>query len=258
MFADLGDRIEISPADASTYETKGPFAAGLPVAADDLVVKARDLFLAEAAGSPRSFRLTLEKRLPLASGLGGGSSDAAATLALMAHVFGCGGPDEWIALLKMANRLGSDVAACLTGRAVIAEGRGERLEAAPSVPVLDAVLVNPGVALSTVEVFAAVDRAGAPGADRPNLASACGSAAEFALTLKRCRNDLEGAAIPLAPAVAEVLAVLRDAPESLIARMSGSGATCFCLCENAERAKTLARRVRSMRQDWWVRACRLS
>jgi len=164
--------------------------------------------------------------------------------------------DEW--LTAIAAGIGSDGPACLWGRTVIGEGRGDRLYAAPQMPGLDAVLVNPGLASSTPQVYRAYDAAGCPGdAQRPWLPDRFEDAIEAAAVLATCRNDLEAPAVSLQPAIGEVLETLQGEPETLLARMSGSGATCFALCAGDIEAEGLAERLQSMRPDWWVRRCRL-
>jgi 4-diphosphocytidyl-2-C-methyl-D-erythritol kinase len=160
--------------------------------------------------------------------------------------------------VAIAASLGADGAACLWARPVIAEGRGERLSPAPALPRLDAVLVNPMVASPTGAVYRAYDAAGAPGrAERPELPDAFESAEELAGFLALCRNDLEAPARALEPAIGDVLDTLGDEPETLLARVSGSGATCFALCAGDIEAETLAERLEQMRPNWWVRRCRL-
>ncbi|OYX90715.1 MAG: 4-(cytidine 5'-diphospho)-2-C-methyl-D-erythritol kinase, partial [Caulobacter sp. 35-67-4] len=163
------------------------------------------------------------------------------------------------ALEVMACSLGADGAACLWGLPVIAEGRGERLSPAPSLPPLNAVLVNPLAPSPTGAVYRAYDAAIAPeGEARPWMPDAFESAEEIAAWLSAAtRNDLEAPAVALEPLIGEVLDVLRDEPETLLARMSGSGATCFALCAGDIEAEGLAERLESMRPSWWVRRCRL-
>ena len=161
-------------------------------------------------------------------------------------------------LEAIAGELGSDGPACLFARSVIAEGRGERLSPAPGFPVLDAVLVNPRVPSPTGAVYRGFDEMGARGgAERPDLPDAFESAEEMAGFLETCRNDLEAPAIGLTPLIGEVLDTLRDEPETLLGRLSGSGATCFALCAGDIEAEGLAERLERMRPDWWVQRCRL-
>lgn len=256
VFADVGDQIAIQPADAPEFEITGPFGPGLDPEADNLVTRASQVILSHIGGPVPPFRLILDKRLPLAAGLGGGSADAGATLRLLREVLALPIQDE--ILEDLAASLGADGAACLWGRAVIAEGRGEKLYPAPRLPELNAVLVNPGVESPTGAVYRAYDAAGCPGgAERPGLPEAFEDVVELAGWLSYCRNDLEAPAVALAPAIGEVLETLRGEPEVLLARMSGSGATCFALCGEDIEAESLAERLQAMRPDWWVRRCRL-
>lgn len=260
VFADIGDRVRLSPAAAMAFEAVGPFAGALGAGADNLVPRARDRLLAELEVPAAPFRLTLDKRLPIAAGLGGGSADAAATLNLIAASLAASGADRpgEARLEDMARELGADVAACLGSRSVIAEGRGDRLTPAPPMPPLDAVLANPGAASSTEAVYRAFDAApGPPRADRPGLPRAFQSALEVIDFARGRRNDLEAPALALQPLIGEALAALRAEPETRLARMSGSGATCFALCENSHDARRVADRLAATHPGWWVRACRL-
>jgi 4-diphosphocytidyl-2-C-methyl-D-erythritol kinase len=158
----------------------------------------------------------------------------------------------------VAASLGADGAACLWGRPVLAQGRGERLGPAPGLPGLDAVLVNPRVAVSTPDVYRRLDASGAfSDVTPPRMPEAFESAQEVAGWLATLSNDLEAPAIAAAPEVGAVLATLRDEPEVLLARVSGSGGTCFALCADDMAAETLAERIEAMAPHWWVRRCRL-
>lgn len=255
-FADYGDRVTAYDSDALEMKLSGAFADALAREPDNLVIKAARAVLAKVKGPQRPFGLMLEKALPVAAGLGGGSSDAGATLRLLREALDVDLSDH--ALEELAAGLGSDGPACLWGRPVIAEGRGERLSSAPAAPMLDAVLVNPMVALPTAKVYAALDaRRNWGDVERPPLPDSFESAAEVAGFLAYTRNDLEAVAIDVEPAVGDALALLAEEPESLLARMSGSGATCFALCGSDYEAETLAERVEALRPDWWVRRCRL-
>jgi 4-diphosphocytidyl-2-C-methyl-D-erythritol kinase len=252
VFADVGDQVSIGLADDFEFEVDGPFAEEVPHDPDNLVLRARDEFIGREVEDLHPFRLLLTKRLPVASGLGGGSSDAAATLRLLSRVLEVPVPP------MLGLSLGSDVPACLRAVPLIAEGRGEVLHPAPAAPILHAVLVNPRLTSPTGPVYAAYDAEGAPGsADAPDLPPVIGSVEEVAAILSICRNDLEGPAISLQPAIGEVLELLRGQPEVLFARMSGSGATCFALCAGATEAEGLAEHIELWRPDWWVKACRL-
>ena len=256
VFADIGDTVTLADADALGMAIDGPFADGLSAGEDNLVLRAARAILAQAGGAQPPFRLSLAKHLPVASGLGGGSSDAGAALRLMREVVAPRLDDA--ALAAIAGALGSDGPACLFGRPVWAEGRGERLSAAPGLPDLHAVLVNPRSASSTAAVYGAFDAAGGGGPlEVPDAPAAFESAEELAGWLAGLRNDLAAPAIALNPAIGDVMATLEGEPESLLARVSGSGATCFALCAGDIEAEGLAERLERMRPDWWVRRCRL-
>lgn len=256
VFADVGDRVTIHDADALSFHIQGPFAGALVAEADNLVMRAARALLARARGPQPPMGLSLEKLLPVAAGLGGGSSDAGAALRLVREALGMAVSDA--ELEAVAASLGADGPACLWGRPVLAEGRGERLTPAPGLPVLEAVLVNPRVAVSTPAVYGAFDAAGAFGdVEPPWLPEAFESVVEVAAWARTMRNDLEAPAVSLAPQVGDVLATLADEPETLLARMSGSGATCFALCGSDIEADALADRVGQMQPRWWVKRCRL-
>lgn len=253
-FADLGDELRLADADTPGFSVDGPFAAGLE-GEGNLVLKARDAVDLRLGGLP-AFHLALTKSLPVASGVGGGSADAAAALRLLRRRLKPDWPDSvWAAL---ALDLGSDVPACLDSRPCLAEGRGERLSAPPAFRPLNVVLVNPGVAVSTGRVFAEFDARPAPGDLEAEGGPASADFDDVITWLGRQRNDLEAPAVALAPVIARTLETLRAAPETALARLSGSGATCFALCRTAAAAAALAGRLQNDRPDWWVRAGRLS
>ncbi|WP_293905031.1 4-(cytidine 5'-diphospho)-2-C-methyl-D-erythritol kinase [Phenylobacterium sp.] len=255
VFADVGDEVSVGPGEGRV-SVSGPFAAGLGRESDNLIVHAVRAFVADLGRPMEELAFSLDKRLPIASGLGGGSSDAGAALRLIRDVFAPGVDDA--RLEAMAATLGADGAACLWGRPVLAEGRGERLSPAPGLPALDAVLVNPGVPVSTAEVYRRFDAAGRFGdVAPPPMPEAFESPQELAAWLATCANDLEGPAVDVVPEVGAVLATLRDEPEVLLARVSGSGGTCFALCADDISAESLAERLEAMAPHWWVTRCRL-
>lgn len=253
VFADAGDRLTLQRGlpGARSLRITGPFADDLPDGDDNLVARAR------AALTPGdAFALLLDKQLPIAAGLGGGSADAAATLRLVNARLTAPLPGPRLA--ELARGLGADVAACLDGRPVLARGRGDQLAPAPPMPLLDAVLINPGVPCSTAEVYRRFDTSGAgPPADMPALPIALADVNAVAALLNLTRNDLEASAISLQPAIGVALDAARASPETLVARVTGSGATVFGLCANAVASARLAARLAAARPDWWVRACRL-
>jgi 4-diphosphocytidyl-2-C-methyl-D-erythritol kinase len=256
VFADIGDRLAVHDADALSVQVRGPFASALADEADNLVLRAARALLERAPGPQPPLGLSLEKHLPVAAGLGGGSSDAGAALRLVRSALSLAVDDT--ALEAIAGSLGADGAACLWGRPVIAQGRGERLSRAPGLPAIEAVLVNPGVGVSTPAVYRALDERGVFGEiEPPPLPDAFESVEELAAWLGSLRNDLQAPAIALASGIGDVLETLADEPETLLARMSGSGATCFAICGSDIEADALAGRIACMRPGWWVRRCRL-
>jgi len=256
-FADVGDRLTALPAEGFGLKVLGPFAEGLGGdPGENLVVRAARALAAETGLPIPNFGLVLEKRLPVAAGLGGGSSDAGAALRLLR---GALAPDLADARLEaVAASLGADGAACLWGRPVVAQGRGELLSEAPRAPALDAVLVNAGLPVSTPAVYRRLDEAATFGdVAPPPMPESLETAAEAAAWLASLRNDLEAPAVAVEPTVGEVLDVLRGEPETLLARVSGSGGTCFAMCEDDVAAEGLAARIAGLRPGWWVRRCRL-
>ena len=255
-FADVGDRVSIFDADALSLRVAGPFAGDLAGEGDNLVLRAARALIAETRRPMAPVGLGLDKRLPVASGLGGGSSDAGAALRLLREMLEL--PLSNDRLEAVAASLGADGAACLWGVPAIAQGRGERLSAAPGLPPLDAVLVNPRVAVSTAAVYLRFDAAGRFGDVTPPAApDAFEDAVELAAWLAVQRNDLEASAIALAPEVGTVLETLANEAETLLARVSGSGGTCFALCASDIEAESLAERLEAMAPAWWVQRCRL-
>ena len=239
VFADLSDRLAFRPAKARSLTVTGRFAAGVPTGPGNLIWKAADL-LDPAAG----IAITLDKALPHGAGLGGGSSDAAATLRTLSALWGRPLPDS-AALLG----LGADLPVCLHGRAVRMRGIGERLEPLPPLPPLSLLLVNPGRPVSTPACFGALAERRNPPMEDPAWSDATG----FVDWLARQRNDLEPPALSLVPEIGDCLAALRTLPGCKLARMSGSGATCFGLFDPglAERAE---KALRGANPSWWVGA----
>jgi len=204
-------------------------------------------------GHPPALKLTLWKAIPVAAGLGGGSSDAAAALKLVRDLVLPDAPDG--RLLEVLEGLGADGPMCLAAEPVIAEGRGERLSPAPRLPILHGVLVNPGVECPTGAIYRAYDEAGRFGGEaRGALQPAYDSVEALAADLAACRNDLEPVARRLHPAVDACLAWLGNRPEALLGRLSGSGATAFALCANRAEAGALAGAAAAAHPAWWVEA----
>jgi len=251
-FADIADVVTVRPAPELSLEISGPFARALPADhAENLVWRAA-IQLATRAGRAPEVALTLEKNLPPASGIGGGSSDAAATLLALAELWRLDLGERHFE--GLAASLGADVPVCLFGRTAWLGGIGESVAAAAPLPPCSVVLVNPGVALSTPAVFAA--RSG-PFSRPSRFEVRSADARALAVLLAERRNDLTQPALALAPEVASVLAALDAEAGALLARMSGSGATCFALFAEASAAEDASRRLAKAHPNWWVAAGRL-
>jgi 4-diphosphocytidyl-2-C-methyl-D-erythritol kinase len=239
VFAGLGDRLTFHAADDLRLTIGGPQAANLPLTDDNLILRA-----ARAFGVARGAHIHLDKHLPIASGIGGGSADAAAALRGLARLWGVPLPDAATVLA-----LGADVPVCMAARAVRMAGIGQVLSAVPALPAAHLVLVNPGVAVPTPAVFRALaSKANPPLPAIPRFASL----PDFAIWLATQRNDLEPPAMALAPVIASAKAAIAAQPGCLLARMSGSGATCFGLFTTADQAELAAQAIQ--RPGWWVAA----
>lgn len=244
VFTRLGDRLTVVQAQSDSIEISGPFGDGLTEDNSNLVVKARDLFRDNFLVCP-AIKISLEKNLPIASGIGGGSSDAAATLRALSRLCDADGNLSDIGL-----QLGADVPMCLMAKPLIARGIGETLLPVSGMPALSMVLVNPRVHVSTPDVFRGL--ASTSNAPLPALP------AQFDLPgliswLQESRNDLQAIAEKLAPAITETINALQST-EPLFARMSGSGATCFGIYESLAKAENAARTIRAKQAGWFVAA----
>ena len=245
-FAEDGDRLTVQPSDQLTLEVSGPFAAQIGAAEDNLVLRAAR-GLAERHGVASGAALRLDKRLPVASGIGGGSADAGAALRLLSRFWGLSPSLD--ALLEIAGSLGADVPACVQSQLAWGTGRGDTLawQDGAGLSGMPLLLVNPGVPVSTAEVFAGWD-----GVDQGPM-----PINSPLITAKEGRNDLEAPACLLVPEIVEVLALLAGAAGLFASRMSGSGATCFALFEREEDRDAAANAVAQQRPDWWLLATRL-
>jgi 4-diphosphocytidyl-2-C-methyl-D-erythritol kinase len=243
VFPRVGDELRAWPAATLSLTTDGPFSAAVGESADNLVLRGARA-LAERATTAVGARLLLSKNLPIASGIGGGSADAAATLRLLARMWKptLAGVD----LSAVALRLGADVPVCLVSRPARMGGVGERIEPGPVLPPGGIALVNPGEPVATAEVFALRRGAFSAPADLPERWD---NIAAMAADLRIFRNDLQAPATELCPAIGRALAALASRPDCLLARMSGSGATCFGLFPTPEAAREAVEQLRM--PDWW-------
>jgi len=256
VFADIGDRLTLAPVDELSLTIQGPTGAAAGATGDNLVLKAARALAGRVEGL-RMGAFTLDKQLPVAAGLGGGSSDAAAALRILARLNALSLDDS--RLHAATRETGADVPVCLDPHPRMMRGIGEILSDPVVLPKLAAVLVNPGVAVPTKDVFAAL---AAPALTSPAQAddfiSIDVDAASLVSVLSARRNDLEIPAIRIQATIADVLAALQAFPDCLLARMSGSGATCFGLFGSAGAAQEAAERMQKKQPTWWIRATTLS
>jgi len=240
VFPRLGDLIEVEPATGLSLTLSGPFGWDLPGGTENLVMQAAAALCPPSKGA--AIRLT--KNLPIASGIGGGSSDAAAALRALSALWGVNIPTD------LPLRLGADVPVCLHAQSCRMQGVGEALSPT-ALPPFWLVLVNPGVPVRTQDVFAKLDKKdNAPMALPPSFADA----KALGVWLGGTRNDLEAPARRIAPVIGDVIDALAAQPGCLLARMSGSGATCFALFEAADQALNAQADIQRKESSWWCAA----
>jgi 4-diphosphocytidyl-2-C-methyl-D-erythritol kinase len=245
VFPALGDFLRAEPSNTISLSVDGPFAASLANESENLVLKA-----ARALNGNTGARLTLTKNLPVASGIGGGSADAAAALRLLSSLWGLGLDES--RLREFAAALGSDIPVCVVSKPRWMAGRGELLSPLASVPHLPMLLVNPRVEVPTKDVFAALKcRSGVEHKMPPGRFRDMADVLRF---LDATKNDLEQPAKNIQPVIGEVLAALSALPGTLFARMSGSGATCFALFPDDDSCERAAEILTAGKPDWWVQA----
>jgi 4-diphosphocytidyl-2-C-methyl-D-erythritol kinase len=249
VFTDLSDRLELRHSDEMALEVDGDFAAKAGPDNENLVLRAARA-LAQAVGVENGMSARLTKNIPPAAGLGGGSADAAATLRALMRLWEI--PADAVDLPAIALQLGADLPVCLSGKPSFVGGIGEKIEPAPQLPGAGLLLVNPGVALATPSVFARRRGGFSP---EGRFTRPPPDAGALAALLAERTNDLTDAAVALAPVIAEVLELLEAAPGCHLARMTGSGATCFGLFDNEAAAAGAASGL--SRNGWWVRATRI-
>ncbi|QDG77011.1 4-(cytidine 5'-diphospho)-2-C-methyl-D-erythritol kinase [Labrenzia sp. PHM005] len=248
VFPQIGDRIAIEPADTLELIVDGPFARDLEGGTENnLVLKSLNGFAESAGIVVPKVKITLTKRLPVASGIGGGSSDAATTLRLLEDITG-----HYLAedeLHKLATSLGADVPVCLEPEPQFMRGIGEDLSPGPSLPACGIVLVNPKVGVETPAVFKALEHRKNP--PLPKAPAEFDDLAALTHYLESSRNDLQVPALSVCPEIADVLTALDADSRVVFTRMSGSGATCFGLCENTD-TRSIEMDLRSAHPNWWV------
>ena len=250
-FADVADTLTLEPGDGLGLTVGGPTAGPAGPDGDNLVLRAAR-HLAAALPRLKAGHFRLEKRLPVAAGIGGGSSDAAAALRLLAELNGL--PIGHPAIVAAARATGADVPVCLEPRARMMRGAGEEIGPPLGLPPLPAVLINPGVPVATAPVFKALGLAVGqdfPGAAHPPIVERLDAAALLE-AIGPTRNDLEPPALSVAPVIGEALDALREQPGCRLARMSGSGATVFALFSDEAAARAAANAITAERPGWWV------
>lgn len=243
VFTALGDDLQIEAATDLSLKLQGPFAKGLEGEGDNLVLRA-----ARALGSAQGAKLTLTKNLPVASGIGGGSADAAAALRGLRALWNLD-KDE-TALRDIAAVLGSDIPVCVLSCSSFMEGRGEVLRPAQSMPRVPMLLVNPGVAVPTKDVFAALENRS--GVDMALPQGRFADTADLLRFLETTRNDLEEPARRIQPVIGEVLSAMAALPGALLTRMSGSGATCFAIFADDDCCARAADKLKQAQPNWWI------
>jgi 4-diphosphocytidyl-2-C-methyl-D-erythritol kinase len=257
-FADCADHLTLTPGSELQLMTSGPLAEACGATSDNLVIKAARL-LGERVPDLKAGSFTLDKKLPVAAGIGGGSADAAAALRLLAQLNGLAFDDP--RLIEVAKRTGADVPVCVASRACVMTGVGENLQPL-NLPKLPSVMVNPGVPVATKDVFSALGlRNGQLLAGVTDILlqsrlwpGTGASVAEWIDAFAAAGNDLEAPAMRIQPVIGEVLSALRAAAGVKLARMSGSGATCFAIFANDTDAQAAAEKIRRDHPAWWVHA----
>ncbi len=253
VFGDHGDCITVQPSDRLNLDIQGPMAQALQSSLDDpernLVLRAAR-HLASIASRELNVAILLEKHLPVASGIGGGSSNAAATLKALRNFWELSIDD--VDLRDIGLPLGADVPVCLYGRPARMRGIGERLDPVRGLPILPMLLVNPGCSVSTRDVFAQLELRAEPATREP--LSPMPSIVRFVHWLEANGNDLERPALKLEPTICEVLEAFREMPDCMLARMSGSGATCFGIFKDPSTLAQAKQQMAHDHPDWWIAA----
>ncbi len=247
-FVEGGDRITVATSEEISLFETGPFAAETGCQSRNLVLLAADQ-LKQMSGIQAGARILLEKNLPVASGIGGGSADAAKTIELLCDLWDLKLSDA--KLQQVAGALGADVPVCLKGQTALMSGIGDHVEPVAGLPGFSILLINPGIAVSTAQVFRTMtlpdEKLTVPDFSGMDQVS-------FFEALRQCRNDMQPAALALAPEISTVLKILGTEEDCQLSRMSGSGATCFGLFRTLERAQQAQRRIREQYPHWWMLA----
>jgi 4-diphosphocytidyl-2-C-methyl-D-erythritol kinase len=251
VFANVADRLTCKEADIMGLAVSGPFASQLADEDNNLILNAARMF-AGALGRDPTVTFELEKNLPVASGIGGGSADAAAALRSMMRLWG----DPPGSIESIALQLGADVPVCMKKRPSFMTGVGENLRTIRRLPEIHAVLANPGVSVSTADVFKRLQAGPVEGPDRLPLLPGVETLDRLVIWLEENGNDLEAPAMAIEPVIKTVIDELQETAGCRLARMSGSGATCFALYDNPFASAEAAAALKEKHDNWWVTATR--
>lgn len=248
VFADRGDRITVQEAEDLTLKVSGPFSTAIDSTEENLVIKAAQKLKSES-GIDKGARISLEKNLPVAAGIGGGSADAAATLKSLNTLWNIGFSEDRLSQIGLS--LGADIPACLYGRPAIMSGIGEHISGIVDFPEFYILLVNEGSSLATKDVFKRLKstKKTPPSVDFNGL-----TVRELFTALRSMPNDLAAPALQIVPAIGTVLAMIREQKGCDLARMSGSGATCFGLFAEGDAARKAAKAIQAKHPGWWVQS----
>jgi len=250
-FSDIHDTLSFATSSGLSLEIDGPFGSQLKTEPNNLVLEAAR-GLAQLCGIKKGARLQLTKNLPIASGIGGGSSDAAATLKGLIQLWEVQPNNQ--DLHDLALKLGADVPACLSARSAFISGVGEIVSKTNHLPLCSIVLVNTGTPISTPTVFKNFIKSQAKFSKPRRVNFSPRNLIEFVSTLETCQNDLDQVAQALCPEIAQVLGELRESHGALLSRMSGSGATCFAIFANPEEATAVSLDLKQRHPSWWIKA----
>jgi len=245
-FPECGDVLEVLPSHRLSLQETGPFAGKMGPWQDNLILKAAEM-LQRNYGIVEGAEIHITKNLPVASGIGGGSSDAATVLHLLVKLWNINASDQ--ELMALGAELGADLPVCLFARAALMSGIGEVISPVKKIPSLGMLLVNPGITVSTQEIFRNLGPV-VPQIDIPDMEGLSNTA--FVQMLKECRNDLQAGAVRVAPSILCVLAKLEGLDACLLSRMSGSGATCFGLFDTVEQAELAKDILQKTEPRWWL------
>ena len=246
VFTGFGDTLELEPAESFSLSTRGPYSKALPQPSENIILSA--LRLLEERGT--CFRVNLEKSIPVSAGLGGGSVNAALALRLASDYLKCPLPTD----IRKITSIGSDLPVCLTGKPSMVSGLGEKITVLDSFPEFPLLLVNPNKPVQTQDVY--------KGLTKVNNSSqtpfpALGSKNDIISWIRDQRNDLEPPALQLCPEIKDILSRLQDQEGCLVARMSGSGGTCFGIFQTAEQVSVAAKTIKQLEPGWWIQPTRI-